>query len=258
VSTFETTSSETEYLGPKVVGFRASTLGQVARFFLGWICIAVGAAFLLVCVLALNRVAGMPWHMMHSAVYGVLFLAGGIALNCSVRNAAQARCDVYELGLLLRQQSSVQMCRWDEIIELVEKEAVNVEEVIGEGMRSESRAFHLRLRTGQVVVLKSYLRGLAKIGATVKRETLPLLLPAYQEMLRRGQKVEFGPIRLAQHDICVDAERRLWGELDRMRRNRGWLMFYCRGEWLAWKKVKVSAVPNAHVMVHLVGAHCTV
>lgn len=237
-------------LGPKQTEFGASSGGRVVRGCLGLICCFIGALFLIAVIVGLLKFA---WERLDDMlVFGGLFLAGGIALLLSIRAAGQTCVEVYADGLILREGPTATSCRWTDILTVTEKEAVSGDEVIQEAMVSESRAFRLHLQTGEVIALKSYIEGLAELGAIIQEETLPHLFPACQVKLRQGQHVEFGPIRLHREGIEVQGQVLSWTEIQDVKRKGGWIRFYGRGAWGSWKKIKLSEVPNAHVLFEIV------
>ena len=240
--------------GTKQAEFRAFELaGKLAD--LSWdLFVLVLAWFFFCCVLALANGNGA---FIHLVVFGMLFLAGGIALLVSIRAAGRTCVEVYEDGLVLRQQSHAQQCRWEEIVKVIEKEAVDGDEVISEGLRSESRAFHLHLRSGKVIMLKSYLRAPARLGTTVKRETLPFLLPAYQEILQMGECAQFGPICVHRNGITVQEQTLLWVELQRDGASADGSCSIAAGTGRPGKKSNSLDVPNSHVLMQIVCERCS-
>jgi hypothetical protein len=93
--------------------------------------------------------------------------------------------------------------------------------------------------------------GLPRPGAVIKERTLPHLLPGYLAELNAQGFTEFGPIRLRADGIEVEGQALPWSEVRAIKRSRGWYNVFRRSGWTAWKKAKVSDVPNARVMLEL-------
>ena len=240
-------------LGPKQAEFRSSGWGRMTLGCLGLICTLIGVAFLAALIVGL--VNGQVAALRGVLVFGGLLLVGGIALLGGTRKAARARIEVYADGLVLREGADATCCHWADIVTVTEKEAVSGDEVMGEALMHESRAFHLRLRSGRIIVLKSYISRLAKLGTVLKQETLPHLLPGYQAALDQGRRVEFGPISLQRDGIELQEDLLPWQEVAGVNRKRGWIRIHRPGAWTSWKKVKLSDVPNAHVLLEMVAQH---
>lgn len=237
-------------LGPKQAEFRASGWGRTGLGCLGVICVLIGVAGLVGIVVGL--VNGEARRLSKLVVFGLVFLAGGIALLRGMKKAGRTRVEVHAGGLVLHEGAEVFFCPWKEIVAVTEKEAVTGGEVVQESLNHESRAFRLRLRSGQEVALKSYISGLVELGAIVKRETLPHLKQQCKAELKEQRKIDFGPISLRLEGVEVQGELLPWHEVTTIDRKGGWIRVQRLGESKSWKQLKLAEVPNAHVMLDLV------
>jgi len=242
-------ATQPEDLGPLQARFGASIVGRIFRWGLGSICLLLGILFSGVAIAGCFAV-NPEWVL--GALHGIVFLVGGIALLRGNKSATKTCVEIHQRGLVVRDGANVVSFNWGQVLTVTEKEAVTFDEVIREGIMHESRAFRLQLHSGQVVVLKSYIRGLAEIGATVKRETLVHLLPAYESELREVGSVEFGRIRLSRNGIEVGNASSLWSEVSAADRKRGWIRIHRLDTWKTWQKARLSGVPNAHVLLEIV------
>jgi hypothetical protein len=238
-------------LGPKQAEFRASGWGRTGLGCLGMICAGIGVAGFIGIAVALVNGRGTK-RLAALVAFACLFLVGGIALLRGMRKAGRTRVEVHAGGLALYDGAEVISCRWTEILAVTEKEAVTGGEVIQEAMIHESRAFRLRLQSGEEIALKSYISGLAKLGAIVQRETLPHLKQHCQAELKEKRSIEFGPISLRVEGIEVQQELLPWAEVVGVERKKGWIEVQRLGASKSCKQVKLSDVPNAHVLLDLV------
>lgn len=122
-------------------------------------------------------------------------------------------------------------------------------------MQNETRAFRLHLDSGRLLILKSYLSGLAALGDLVKQNTLPHLLPAYLAEWEKNRALAFGPIGLNRDGLTVESQLLPWSEIQSLQRKGGWIAIYKQGGWVSWKKVQLSDVPNAHVLLAIMSHH---
>jgi hypothetical protein len=245
----EDTARQEDDLGAIQATFGSSRTSRALRASLGTLCILLGVLFCLACVagFCMGRAEAV-----HGAVFGVAFLTGGSALLMGNRLAAKTSVEVCAKGLVVREGAMVTSCTWGEIIAVIEKQAVSSDDVLAELRRHESRAIQLVLHSGLVIILKSYVCRLAELGAIIKRETLPLLLPSYQSALHSGQPVKLGLILLDRDGIVVGMDRLPWCEVSGADRKGGWVRLHRIGSWKSWKKVKLSEVPDAHVLIEMV------
>jgi hypothetical protein len=234
-------------LGLKQGEFRIE--GQIGRGCLGVICSVGGVAILVGIVV--NLVNGTLIGGGRLLLAAGLCLMGGFALLRSVGRAGRTRVEVFTDGLVLHEGPAIQSCRWQDVVMVIQKEAVDMNEGLGGALISEFRAFHLHLRSGQVIVLKSYIRRLLSLGSIVKRETLPHLLTGYQADLAEGRTATFGPLAIDRDGIVAQEQKLPWSEVRQVRQKAGWIKLYRPGKWFAWKKLKLSEIPNAHVLLHL-------
>jgi len=237
-------------LGPKQAEFRASKRDCCSYGCLGMICLGIGIAGLVAIVVALF--SGPQRGLLKLFVGSVLFIAGGVALLKGSTGASRTRVEVFEGGLVLHEGADTIGCRWTEIDTIIEKEAVDAGEVVNEGMENETRAFRLHLSSGQLIVLKSYISGLAQLGLTVQQRALPHLMSRCKQQLDTNRGVEFGPVLVTPEDIGVQGQAKQWSEIGPVHRKGGWIIISNPSGWGSWKKVKLSEVPNVYVMLKLI------
>jgi hypothetical protein len=246
--------AEVPHLGPKQAEFGAASWGRIGRGCLGCICTFIGILMFVAIVVGLinGRFAAGLFKL---AAFGGLFLVGGIALLRSIRAASGTRVEVYADGLALWDGPTIRVCRWQEIRTVIEKEAVSGEEVVEQALQNETRAFRLYLNSGELIILKSYLGGLAELGDIIKQNTLPHLLPVYLAEWEQMRSLDFGAIGLCRDGIKVENQTLPWSDVREVKRKGGWIALHKQGGWTSWKKVKLSDVPNAHILLEMIAQH---
>jgi hypothetical protein len=244
-------ANSTSDLGPKQAEFRSSGWARTGFGCLGVFCTLIGIVLLIGIVVGLVN-GGRAKRLPALVAFGVVFLLGGIALLRGMKWAGRTHVQIHVNGLVLQEGANVIPCRWKEIVAVTEKEAVDGGEVIQEAMKYESRAFRLRQQLGEEIALKSYIGGLAELGDIVKRATLPHLLQSCQAELKQKRQVDFGPICLRLDGIQVQEDLLPWAEVAGVDRKGGWIRVQRIDASKNWRQVKLSDVPNAHVLIHMV------
>src|SRR5215470_1201289 len=144
-------------LGAQEAVFGSSRRNQVARLFFGLICCGLGVVMLVALILRLHegQLEKVSGGLLGIGICGV----SGVALLRGIRTGNRTRVEVYEQGLVLRDEEDDTSCRWTEILAVTEKKqglSDPADFLVGV-MSNETHAFHLQPRSGPVIVLKNYI-----------------------------------------------------------------------------------------------------
>jgi len=235
-------------LGPKQAEFGASVWGRLLRACFATLLAVLGGIIL---VRLITMITEGEWENLSEGVF-VLFLILGCAaaLLWSARNAGRIRVEVYADGLVHRVGSSTHTCRWEDILVVTEIRLgfADFHEGLHGVMTHQTHAFHLHLRSGQVIALQDYISGLTRLGYMIKEATLPRLVAASLSDLDQGRPINFGPITLYPDGMEVKGKRLAWEEIKRVKRKGNWLFLHRRGALIFWKRLPLGEIPNAHVL----------
>ncbi|MBI1914552.1 MAG: hypothetical protein HYS12_07415 [Planctomycetes bacterium] len=239
-------------LGPKQAEFGASNFGRILRACFALLLTGLGGVALV--GLVTKIINGELVNLSRGFLVIFFCLGCAAALLWSARHAGRIRVELYADGLVLHLGSSMQACRWDDILVVTEIKLGLAEfyEFLVGVMSHQTHAFHLHLRSGEVIILPNYIRGLARLGYTIKAATLPRLVVVSLAELDGARSVSFGPIRLSPDGIEVNDKQLPWGKVKRVKRLGNWLDIHRRGALLRWKRFNLGEVPNAHVLEEIV------
>jgi hypothetical protein len=232
--------------------FRSSARAQFGRACIGIVLMMVGVAILFAYLVGLLMGHLRP-EQLHSVLFGLMFLAGGgRVLFVSARRSTPTAVDVCMEGLVFQEGTTTVAFRWSDVLTVTEKRSVGDEERRRDSLVNELRAFRIGLQSGQVIILKSYIGRLGKLGTLIKENTLPHLLRRYCADLNQGRSVVFGALRLSVDGLTVQDRLLPWQQVRSVKCKGGLIKLCRRDRWMTWRIVKLTDVPNAHVLLPLV------
>lgn len=157
--------------------------------------------------------------------------------------------DVHAQGLALRRGALRTPIPFDEINETwFEIRALHTPDA------SELRAVRIVDFAGNAYRVPLEVGDRAALQRAIFRGSEPLLVEA-RRALAEGGALTFGPVRVTRADVTIASASLPWGELRLVRISATGFVFFRKGSILAWRKLRLSRVPNPHLFVALVAEY---
>jgi hypothetical protein len=234
---------EAYQLGTATAEYRPKTRRLIVNKILGAVLAAAGV--LLVFVDMLQR------HPSGMFVLGGVLLALGLwVFWTSVRDAG-LRVLVFADGLSYTARGKTEICRWDDITEVVQQ----VTKHYTNGIYTGTTHIYTVRRTGAPELkLNDALDNVEQLGNEVQQQAYRRLMPRAIETFRSGGVVQFGKLKVSQQGLSNGKETLPWSEVKGVKLEGGVVSVAKQGKWLNWASATVAQTPNIFVFAGLVDA----
>ena len=155
------------------------------------------------------------------------------------------RVSLHPSGFRISTRGRNLQARWDEV-ERIWLTSIRY------GLTAQPSRQHasMRLETtaGETIHLDHTLEGFLELVQCVKEHAYPHILDRYRQQLRRGESLDFGPLRLSGEAIRLGSRSFAWSQLSdvSIRKGRLELLFQEEGQILR-RRVTLGRVPNADI-----------
>ncbi len=155
------------------------------------------------------------------------------------------RVSLHPAGILVAARGRNVHARWDEV-ERIWLSSIRY----GLTAQSSRQQASMRLETagGETFHLDHTLEGFSELVRNVKEHAYPHILDRYRERLRRGESLDFGPLKLSGEAIRLGSRSFAWSQLSdvSIRKGRLEVHFQDKGRILR-RRVTLGRVPNADI-----------
>jgi hypothetical protein len=208
----------------------------------------VWSMVLVVLGIALDGLLMAGNHGIESLTLGLMFVMLGVMLAIRSYRNLGLRVLVYPEGGILFRGDRAATFFWDEIVRLWKK-PIELHLSIWKG----SLILRLEKTDGESIEIDDALPYLRELARIIEEKTFPLLFSSAICTLEAGRCVHFRV--LVVHPSGLEARKGTlpWEELKEIKWENDGLAIYKKGKWRNWYTLKLSHIPNYHVIVPLIG-----
>ena len=157
---------------------------------------------------------------------------------------------LYKEGFILAERSKNEIVRWEQVSafwQSITRPYIN-------GISAKTRYFYrIQTRENRKYTFGDNVSDIAEMGQKLTREITRTLLPGVIAAYESGETVSFGKFRINKQGISERQKTLPWNRVERIEVETGRILLKKRGQYLNWSNVLVAEIPNALVLVELVG-----
>jgi hypothetical protein len=230
-----------ESLGKPVGEFVVS-----GRILLLRLALALGLVLLGIGLIVLLVVA--KGHHVHILIWGPLLAIMGVTLAIRSYRNLGLRVLIYPEGGIRFQHDRVVTFFWEEITRLWRKKIQEHWSSAWQG----SLIFILEKANGETIQFDDALPRLSTLADLIQSKTLPILLSTMMANLEAGQTIDFGELVVHPLGLKLKKGTLAWEEINEIRCDGQALSIYKKSKKTNWCTLKVSEIPNFHVISTLI------
>ena len=216
------------------------------RILLLRLAIALGLVLLGIGLVVLLLVA--KGHRIHVLIWGPLLALMGVTLAIRSYRNLGLRVLIYPEGGIRFQHDRVVTFFWEEIARLWRKKIQEHWSSAWQG----SLILILEKANGDTIQFDDALPRLSTLADLIQSKTLPFFLSSALADLEAGRTVDFDELIVHPLGLKVNKGTLAWEEINEIRCDGQSLSIYKRGKKTNWCTLKVSEIPNFHVLPALI------
>jgi hypothetical protein len=187
-------------------------------------------------------------HHVHILIWGPLLALMGVTLAIRSYRNLGLRVLIYPEGGIRFQHDRVVTFFWEEIARLWRKKIQEHWSSAWQG----SLILILEKTDGELIQFDDALPRLSTLADLIQSKTLPFMLATALADLDAGRTIDFGELIVHPLGLKVKKGALAWEEIKEIKCDGLALSIYKRGKKTNWCTLKVSEIPNFHVIPGLV------
>jgi hypothetical protein len=187
-------------------------------------------------------------HHVHILIWGPLMALMGLTLAIRSYRNLGLRVLIFPEGGIRFHHDQVSTFFWEEIARLRRKK---IEEHWSSAWQG-SLILILEKTNGETIQFDDALPRLGELANMIQSRTHPVLLSSTLSALERNETVEFGELLVSPFGLKLKKARLAWDEIKGMDCDNQTLVIYQKNKGKKWCTLKVSEVPNHHIIPALV------
>jgi hypothetical protein len=204
-----------------------------------------GAALTVVSVWS-NMDISAPRELQPLFIVGVIFLlvAGGGIINW----LREYKVDIYEQGFIYSTAFETVNVHWEDVIAVWQAKRVRQR-----NGPTTSATYTVLLKNKKKFIIDSErFKNPEGLGDAIQKEVTRCLMPKYFQLLKSGDTVDFGKLKLSRRGISNLKETIPWSQVRDVRVNLGMINVNKDGKWLVLSSVYAHEIPNLYVFLTLI------
>ncbi len=240
-------------LGPLVAEYQASSSAYVRGIIFS---ILLGLFGLLIALLGFalmrkNIAKGQWGENFRILIFGGVLIVWAIRRWLNARKLLELRILAFRDGVARMDGTIAQTARWDEV-NVVWRYQRTITERYRQGQPQAATQFVLQLADDRRIEFDDSIMQHEELRKYVEAKTLAFLLPIALDAIRGGANLSFGPISASSEGIHNKDEVLPWGDLKSIENNNGSISVRSLLTTVPFCKLKISEVPNPHLLFGLV------